>query len=120
MKSFPALILLLGFTWTQFYNSAVLGIYELNKTDFIEQFCENKEEPELKCNGKCHLSKQLVETSQESSQNEAPRLIPEQELFHCEIDFSIKTPEESNTQKQSGFIKAYSTFIQEIDHPPRI
>jgi hypothetical protein len=45
--------------------------YQINKAQITKQFCVNKEEPELKCNGKCHLSKQLKKTAQKSG-NEEP------------------------------------------------
>jgi hypothetical protein len=33
--------------------------YQLNKARITEQFCVNKARPQLHCNGKCHLAKQL-------------------------------------------------------------
>jgi hypothetical protein len=33
--------------------------YQLNKARITEQFCVNKARPQLRCNGKCHLAKQL-------------------------------------------------------------
>lgn len=31
--------------------------FSLNNTDFTEKYCENKDKPILKCNGKCALAK---------------------------------------------------------------
>ena len=33
--------------------------YQLNKAKITAQFCVNKARPQLHCNGKCHLAKQL-------------------------------------------------------------
>ncbi|NRD20475.1 hypothetical protein HNV08_10490 [Winogradskyella eckloniae] len=33
--------------------------YQLNIDYIIETYCINKDQPELQCNGKCHLAKQL-------------------------------------------------------------
>ena len=33
--------------------------YELNKADIIARYCENKDRPELHCDGQCYLAKQL-------------------------------------------------------------
>lgn len=33
--------------------------YALNKEYITKTFCENKEKPQMHCNGKCHLKKQL-------------------------------------------------------------
>ncbi|MEZ4779503.1 MAG: hypothetical protein R2786_09010 [Flavobacteriaceae bacterium] len=41
-----------------FYLSQLL-YYELNIDYIIENYCVNKEKPELKCNGKCYLAQQL-------------------------------------------------------------
>lgn len=37
--------------------------YQLNIDYIIEKYCVNKEKPELQCNGKCHLAKQLQITT---------------------------------------------------------
>lgn len=34
--------------------------YQLNIDYIIETYCINKDKPELQCNGKCHLSQQLM------------------------------------------------------------
>ncbi|MBF9140875.1 hypothetical protein [Hymenobacter properus] len=33
--------------------------YQLNKAEITARFCVNKARPQLHCNGKCHLAKQL-------------------------------------------------------------
>lgn len=45
--------------------AGTLGYYALFTEDFIEKYCENKERPELQCDGKCVLSKMLAEKKQE-------------------------------------------------------
>ncbi len=35
--------------------------YIINKESITLKFCENKNKPKMKCNGKCHLKKQLQE-----------------------------------------------------------
>jgi hypothetical protein len=39
--------------------SLIQGSYELNKSFIIENFCINKDRPELKCDGKCFLAQEL-------------------------------------------------------------
>ena len=119
MKSLPALILLFSFTWTQFYNSAVIGVYELNTSEYIAEFCENQDKPELECNGKCHLSKQLVDVQKEPQSNEPPTLIPEQELFTYQFNFDSKV---FSTKKEDipFCFPCYSSIdLSGLDHPPR-
>jgi hypothetical protein len=56
--------------------------YWVNQTEIAAKHCENKSEPELKCNGKCYLAKQLkkVESKENSDpvnskRSKAPRLL---------------------------------------------
>ncbi|MGB5664731.1 hypothetical protein, partial [Eudoraea sp.] len=42
-----------------------IGYYGLFTQDFIERFCENKDKPELQCDGKCELSKMLLQQTEE-------------------------------------------------------
>ena len=41
----------------------------VNYDYIVTNLCENKSKPELKCNGKCHLTKQLAKASESSSEN---------------------------------------------------
>jgi len=52
--------------------------YKLDPVGFIETLCENKDKPELQCNGKCHLKK-ISESS--ADENEAVNLIDFKELI---------------------------------------
>lgn len=55
-------ILLLSSLLLQSFSRVILvANYHLNKEFITEAFCENKSKPELACNGKCHLKKQLKE-----------------------------------------------------------
>nr|WP_262918614.1 hypothetical protein [Belliella filtrata] len=50
--------------------SLIQGSYELNKDFIIENFCINKAQPELKCDGKCFLSQQLNSEKEKQEQND--------------------------------------------------
>ena len=39
--------------------------YEVNKEHIAKNLCENKAKPEMKCNGKCHRTKQIQRIAQE-------------------------------------------------------
>jgi hypothetical protein len=36
-----------------------IAYFECNIDYIVEKYCVNKEKPELKCNGKCHLAKKI-------------------------------------------------------------
>lgn len=66
----------------QLSNSLVWLNYELNVETITQAFCENKDKPELKCNGKCHLSKQLTGSETSTSGTEEIIYLPLLELFY--------------------------------------
>ncbi len=46
-----------------------LANYLINQDYIAEFLCINKDKPELECNGKCYLAKQLEEASSEKEKN---------------------------------------------------
>ncbi len=46
--------------------------YFINKDFIAENLCVNKAKPEMDCEGKCYLVKQLAEQSSKSNESEAP------------------------------------------------
>jgi hypothetical protein len=72
--------------------------YTINKEEITQKYCENKDKPEMECNGCCHLKKELnkVEKAEESENSSFPiSKISKQEiqpfLIHCiqKISFSL-------------------------------
>lgn len=63
--------------------------YQLNIDYIIETYCINKEKPELQCNGKCFLSKQLENTN--DTQNEKTTNIAIIEAFFP-LYFEVSKP----------------------------
>lgn len=41
--------------------------YEINKKAIAEEHCENKDKPQLECNGHCYLSKQLKKAEEKEN-----------------------------------------------------
>ncbi len=74
VKKTIAIILLLLFTVQTFYAAAFTTWFFANKAAIVKQHCINKDKPELKCDGKCFLSKKLKEAEQHQNE-EAPMQI---------------------------------------------
>ncbi|MDC8003053.1 hypothetical protein POV27_03265 [Aureisphaera galaxeae] len=55
------------------FNVGHILYYQLNIDYIIETYCINKEAPELQCNGKCFLSKQL-EKADDNQKEETAQL----------------------------------------------
>jgi len=71
VKKTIAVILLLVFTLQTFYTSVFTVWFFANRKAITKEHCINKDKPELKCDGKCFLNKQLKENNQHQEE-EAP------------------------------------------------
>jgi hypothetical protein len=122
--------LLLGLFLLQFVTKLYVEVdFLIHQTDIIEQLCENKDKPELQCNGKCYLMKQLQEVednfstnSSESSDESAPRNYVKmldfcEQLTTIESDYTYSLSEDRNRfHFQSLPVHAVANLI---DHPPQ-
>ncbi|NMH26845.1 hypothetical protein [Flavobacterium silvaticum] len=60
--------------------------YAVNYNYISTVLCENKAKPELKCNGKCHLMKELANAADaEKSSSEPAKKIPSLTELFCDI-----------------------------------
>ena len=60
LKKLTYILLFIAFAFRPAYHLAYIGYYQLNIDYIIETYCVNKDKPELQCNGKCHLAKQIT------------------------------------------------------------
>lgn len=72
-----ALVLLFVFTATAFAKMHVIVNYVTQYERYVNELCENKDKPELACNGSCAFMKEMGLT--EDSQPEKP-VLPESEV----------------------------------------
>lgn len=69
MKKILAYFILSIFTLISLQQVVLLGAFFLNQDYIIDKFCINKNEPELKCNGKCHLKDVMSKTSEQTEES---------------------------------------------------
>lgn len=101
--------------------SLTYAYYELDPIGFIENLCENKDKPELACNGKCHL-KNVVENSTENQQEPAKSTtLKEITLFVVnKLHYTLsKINKKENKNFNYKNLYAFSS-IYKIDHPPQV
>lgn len=99
--------------------------YIVNYEYIVAELCENKAKPELKCNGKCHLAKELAKASESEkpiSSNKKNSLHQEIEILFCNkiegLNFAINrifSKKVTTTFYQNCYrsVTSYSIF-----HPP--
>lgn len=61
MRVFISIILSVSVLFQNLNSFFILANYQINKIGITAKFCENKNNPQLHCNGKCHLNKKLKE-----------------------------------------------------------
>lgn len=92
----------------------------LDPVGFIEKLCENKDKPELECNGKCHLKKVVDEAT---NNDQAPaNTIEYKELLlfvSKRVNYSFLPKVQKNKQivYYRNLYKSYSGPV--VDHPPQ-
>jgi len=65
--------------------TAVLVYWKVNQARIIEEYCVNKNKPELDCGGCCHLKKQLDKIEEENSQEVSkPQELPKPKVGEVE------------------------------------
>ena len=123
LKRLLSIWLLLVFLIPSFIKIGVFVDFKINQEFIIEFFCINKGEPELMCNGKCYLTKQLEETESPQNQDIPYQIKQEIEitlfLDRFEITIDPKLTEESNPHCFVELVSPYSSpYINGIFWPP--
>ncbi|RFC55397.1 hypothetical protein DXU93_00225 [Brumimicrobium aurantiacum] len=107
------------------YSFNQLGIfveYVMDIERFTELYCENKDKPKMKCNGKCHLADQLAE-NEEKKQNKEIQTTPEIILFVKELKFEVKHEKGFAVELDNSFYyknKLTEGVQSNIFHPPQL
>lgn len=95
--------------------------YTIDPIGFIEELCKNKDQPQLQCNGKCHLKK--VTESNKSSEEAPLQIIDFKDiLLHqnpgIALDFKIKP---TTKKGMFGYQNYYKYLVSNSSfHPPRV
>ncbi len=85
--------------------------------------CENKDKPALKCNGKCHLKKEIKKQQNPTDSKDKPVLIQDIEKYQVAQFFTIKCCNKLIVLDQHFFNMYGNTkvkkYISKIFHPPQ-
>lgn len=84
MKRLLSISTLFIFLYIQLFNGMIWMKYEIYKSEIIQKFCENKDKPELKCEGSCHLKKMII-SEDEEDEGEPAITIPQIQLYLNEV-----------------------------------
>ncbi|MBD3862463.1 hypothetical protein [Olleya marilimosa] len=81
----------LSFAIRPMYYVGYVAYFQLNIDYIIDTYCVNKEKPQLACNGKCHLAKQLQSPINDDNDSKAITNIAESffPVFYTEYQYTI-------------------------------
>jgi len=101
-------------------DSMVLLLFKVNQSSIIQNFCVNRDKPDLGCNGKCHLKKQL-DKQHEKDQSECPALKKWLlDLYQVVFEIHIKSIIYCDYQTTSFLSKLRSIdYLIAVFHPPQ-
>lgn len=122
MKSgYIAIFLALSLFTNSLRVNITYAYYYLDPISFIEKLCENKDKPELQCNGKCQLAKLAQDTNNSES---SPIKIPQQKEISPYIFLSSTVYSFINNtfiiKTIYSYINLYSYVLtKKAYHPPR-
>jgi hypothetical protein len=122
MKAVGVFLLAVVIFFSSMSRGVVVADYILNRDYIAKVLCINRDKPEMKCNGKCHLAKQLKKQDAAEGQSEKSgktvRTLDEVNVT-CEnvsasifVTFSIEKLSFQPYTGQPGSLPI------EIDHPP--
>ncbi|MDZ7402920.1 MAG: hypothetical protein ONB41_02270 [candidate division KSB1 bacterium] len=98
--------------------------YMLNKAYIAQTLCENKNKPELQCEGKCHLAKEITKANdagEKESKPVSPRITFDND-FSClnpaaDLENLLQNP--SSQFKLDPAVPFTAAVIADFFHPPR-
>lgn len=117
---FVAVLMLLKPLWP-------LAEYVVNYDYIIENLCENRDKPQLNCDGKCYLAKQLAKESEgkqknpfdgEKSKTEIQHVVFFQDLSSFDLEICL------NNSRHTKFCTTQfltsNLFVTDISQPPEL
>ncbi|MGO3182408.1 MAG: hypothetical protein ACTIJ9_06195 [Aequorivita sp.] len=100
--------------------------YVANYDYIVTTLCENRDKPELECNGKCHLSKELAKEAgaddknplNKTSKTEIPQFIISEDIQ----EYAFVSETDITSTEKTGYKSnlSASLYISKILHPPQL
>lgn len=95
--------------------------FSINQEEIIEEFCVNKDKPELNCNGQCHLTEVLANQVNEDSGIQEQSIIELPFFLGKIIAISIPSCTKQNVVNIYVWSRLYhAVFLDPNFPPPRV
>lgn len=121
MQRFASYIFFLTLMVHTFSQVFIVGQFLVNQDFIAAELCENKDEPEMECNGKCYLKKELKKDEERKTDEKSPLKVEVLMLIDNKI-LEVNSPIEFQVEKieSSDYTtgRLLSGFNTDIFHPP--
>ena len=127
IKKITGAILFVSIAFKMFMAPIIFADYELRKDFIIKNYCVNKNRPEMHCDGKCYLAKQLKKAEQEDQKQATGNFISK--LLSFESDFKTNLfanffPKKAYQFKEKPNFSLTETYSKihtfSFFHPPQV
>lgn len=114
-----AILLLTGFVLQIFSKQLIFADYQLNKSFIASVLCENKAKPQMHCEGKCHLKKELAaDESRQQGNTSKVKTGPEILFSQLNTECTFNLSPEMVQLKFIEPVTALPQFSSSVFHPP--
>ena len=123
MRSLLAYLLIFAVLLPSISPWGTIAYYHLNKDYIARVLCENRDKPQLHCDGQCYLAKQLKvrQDKQEKETTERVQNIPSLQLF-CERGTTYRFAPSITEQFAQGHFaymaRPYAQVLRGLFRPP--
>jgi hypothetical protein len=122
MNKIASIVFVVAIALPLLWKTGVVLDYLADYANYLEQ-CENKNQPELQCNGKCQLTKELNRIDRiNPEQPELPSAVTHDEgpLFFFPSPLAISASNEVSKSDVFVYVQNYNHLIvHELLEPPR-
>ncbi|HEX9513564.1 MAG TPA: hypothetical protein VF939_23900 [Puia sp.] len=121
LKQIPVILLFIGFLGQTFSKNLIFLNYQLNKDYIAANLCENRDKPQMKCEGRCYLCKRLKNEEKKDQENPERRAENKFESIPFQLGFALTHPASRiiivNYPRFQEAI--YNSFMLSFFHPPQ-
>lgn len=124
LRRFVCILLLLIIALQSFNKVGIILAFKVNQDYIAKALCENKDKPQMHCNGRCVLAKKLKQAEQNEEKQRAQSQEKANVLFFCKMN-RLKVEECLLSLQRRDFNSFYlrfkpSSFSNDIFKPPQL
>ena len=120
MKRFGTYLFFLTLIVHTFSQVVIVGQFFINQDFIAAELCENKDAPELECNGKCYLKKELKKDEERKTDEKTGTKV-EVLLFSENSSFQLEVPiifQIEKTEASEYTDRLLTGHNMDVFHPP--